>query len=825
MTWPNISFAAAFALATVAVASPARAELAETPLLEDWLFQAAGQPLDVRATAEVARARELVSRLLRDAPNLDLSVELRELARLEQRLKAERAVGNELYLAVRAVKRRIMLRNPAIDFSSLLLIDQPYPRQPSGMSWPYDKGAGQIARHENSHRNGMMATPGGKLVVLRGLRPDAERLEIGPAGDGSYWRPDLSFDGRQVLFCFKPREDKAFHLYEVAVDGSGLRQITFGNYDDLDPIYLPDGNLLFVSTRCHTYVRCMPHANSYVLTRCDADGKNIYILSHGNECEWLPSLLEDGRIVYSRWEYTDKPLWRVQSLWTVNPDGTGAAVLWGNQSVWPDHLAEPRAIPGTSRVMFTGLGHHQWFAGSVGSVDPRVGREFPHGLTKITADVAWPEVGNGPVDPVESQHYVAPGEFDAFKSPFPISEQDFLVSAKRKGDEKFRLYLMDVRGNCELLVEGRHNVWHAMPVRPRPRPPVQPDRVAWPGTGSQRRDPAPGTFYSADVYEGVPDLPRGMVKMIRVWQQEHTTFSTGGQTFRWSGPGISIVQEDAVKRILGTAPVHEDGSFYFEAPAGKMLYFQLLDEHGRALQTMRSFTGVMPGEHRGCVGCHEQHSTAPAVRRSLALSRPADSLTPPPWGRETIGYERFVQPVLDRYCGKCHQGGGEARKKLDLTLRPAYEFVNEPYLTLVGPAIWVEPKIADVPCPNPSAAGYGLAGIFPVEAFAAEDQLRPIKYHNIPPVRAEALVRKYATIPPLTALSYRSPLVERAISGKHHGVQVDTVSLQRLIAWVDAFGPYRGLEEVLSLPDPDFAGIEALPIRPRLENAPQIPRP
>jgi hypothetical protein len=184
-----------------------------------------------------------------------------------------------------------------------------------------------------------------------------------------------------------------------------------------------------------------------------------------------------------------------------------------------------------------------------------------------------------------------------------------------------------------------------------------------------------------------------------------------------------------------------------------------------------------------------------------------------------------VQPVLDRCCGKCHQGDGEARKKLDLTLRPAYGFLKEPYLTLVGPAIWIEPKVADMPRPSPTAPGYGLAGIYRVEAFMPDEALKPITYHNVPPVRLDVLVAKYATLRPLTTLSYRSPLIALAMSGKHHDVKVDPVSLQRLIAWVDALGPYRGLEEIRAMPDPDFAGIERLAIQPRLKSAPDIPRP
>jgi hypothetical protein len=452
--------------------------------------------------------------------------------------------------------------------------------------------------------------------------------------------------------------------------------------------------------------------------------------------------------------------------------------------------------------MFAGVGHHDWFSGCIGIVDPAKGLNFPHGLTKVTSDRPWPEVSTPPVDPHEAADYHESGRYTSYKTPFPLSEEDFLVSARGEGD-KFRLYLMDIHGNRELIYEGTHNVWHAMPLRPRPIPPRIPDRVVWPGTGKDRKKAELGAFYSADVCEGLPDVPRAQVKFLRVFQSDPKTYSTWFKTFRLSGPPVSVVYEESVKRIVTTVPVESDGSVYFKAPPGAALHFQLLDGNHRCLQTMRSFAGLMPGEQRGCVGCHASHSVAPAATAGVALRRGPTELTPPPWGAESIGYERFVQPVLDRYCGKCHQGNGEARKDLDLTLRPGVNVFKEPYLTLVGAAGWQNP-VSDRRQP-----GYGAAGAIPVETM---DETK-----NDP--------KALATLPPRTTLSAASRLVEIAASGKHYDVRVDALSLQRLTAWVDANCPYLGSEELRTMPDPDFPGIERLPIRPRVGTAPTIDRP
>lgn len=763
---------------------------AEEILKRDWRHQAEGPVTGERIRHEIAWARRVAARIAGEhGEGVDFSRDLAELKTLEAR--AVDAADETLYFAVRRVKRRIMFANPIVDFDRVLFVDIPFPQ---GSEW----------QHETRHRLGYMAVPGGRLMVLNGLSPAGHLTKLAPVEPlhGTFWRPDLSFDAQRVLFCFHPANEKTYHLYEINIDGSGLRQITGGIYDDVDPIYLPDSeHIVFASTRGHNYVRCMPPTNSFTLTRCDLDGRNIYLISQNNEPDYLPALLQDGRMIYTRWEYTDKPLWRIQSLWTMYPDGTQAATFWGNQTVWPDLLRDARQIPGSHRVMFTGSAHHNWFAGSIGIVDTRKGLNFPQGLTKVTAEVEWPESGNGPVDPVESQRYHTSGRYRAYQCPYPLSESDFLVSADRDG--KFVLYLMDVEGNRELVYEGTHNILHAIPVKPRSRPPVIPSAVRWP-TAAERRHPADGVIFSSDVYQNAPAQLRDKAKYLRILSMDAKTYSYWyKRPYASTGPVVSMVSSEGVKRILGTVPIEADGSVNFVAPSGKALYFQLLDEKQRALQTMRSVTGVMPGEARGCLGCHEMYSTAPAAAGpAIALARAPSRITPPPWGDESISYMRFVQPVLDKYCGECHQGSGEARKTLDLAFRGDGLF-KEPYVTLLGNPSWG----AAYHPPGDPPPGFGIADTILVEAYDTRDPAA------------------YTTPEPMTKLSYRSRLVEMASSGQHYGVQVDEVSRQKLIAWVDAMGPYLGDEEVREIDDPQFQGIDWLAIRPQIKHAPVVIRP
>jgi hypothetical protein len=766
---------------------------ARAALQRDWLHQADENPTPERIRHEIQWAREMAERI-RAAQHgqLDFRRELAALAELEQQVAPLKKADVGLYLRVRALKRAMMFRNPVTQIDRLLLVDMPLPQ-------------GSEPRHETRHRLGYMAVPGARLLVLEGLHPGGKVRQLMPQAPlhGSFWRPDVSWDGKRVLMSFKPHNEKSFHLYEINADGTGLVQLTDGPYDDFDPIYLPDGkHLLFSTTRAHTYVRCMPPTNSFILARCDADGKNIYLVSQNNEPDYLPSVANDGRVVYTRWEYTDKPLWRAQKLWTMNPDGTQVVTLWGNQSVWPDVLKDARSIPGSQRVMFTGSAHHNWFSGSVGIVDPTRGFNFPQGLTKVTADVTWPETGNGPVDPIESPRYHPSGFYPAYYSPYPLSEQDFLVSAERSG--KFLLYLMDVDGNRELVYEGVHNVLHAIPLTARRRPPVIADRVAWPDR-EHRLNPDGGVIYSGNVYQNAPKVLRNKARYLRVMQIDPKTYTYWHKRpYLSTGPVVSALQSEGVKRVLGTVPIEADGSVAFHVPPGRPLHFQLLDENHRALQTMRSFVGVMPGEYRGCLGCHESHSRSPMpVNGCDALTKRPRHITPPAWSDDTVSYARYVQPVLDKYCGSCHQGQGEAVKTLDLTQRPGFLNFTEPYMTLIGRPTWGRAY------QRPAAAppGFGIANPIMVEGYEKTDPAA------------------YVTPPPMTFLSFRSRLVDLAASGKHYGVKADPVSVARLTVWIDAMCPFLGDEEVRSEDDPVFPGVDWLAVRPLIKNAPRIVRP
>ena len=201
-------------------------------------------------------------------------------------------------------------------------------------------------------------------------------------------------------------------------------------------------------------------------------------------------------------------------------------------------------------------------------------------------------------------------------------------------------------------------------------------------------------IFSGNVYQNAPPQLRGKAKYLRVLHIDPKTYTYWyKRPYISTGPVVSAVQSEGVKRVLGTVPIEADGSVAFHAPPGMALHFQLLDENGRALQTMRSFVGVMPGEQRGCLGCHESHSRAPQYegRRASRWRRTRAPITPPPWSDTTVSYPRYVQPVLDKYCGKCHQGDGEGMKALDLTSRPGFLGFAEPYHVLIGRPSWGTP--------------------------------------------------------------------------------------------------------------------------------------
>ncbi len=797
------------------------AENAQVLVENEWSLQRGTVAWTTTIQDELIRIARI---LRRQAPGLQpqaLQAHQERLAALEVKAAQEPPVHSQsLYLAIRRFKRQLLLNDPQIDFQRFVCIDIGYSSN----------------QHQTLHRNAAFAASGGRLLVVNGLGPDAKAQTLAPQSGNAaaFWRPDVSYDGTKVLFCMKPTPEATFHLYEASIDDRRSRQITHGAYDDLDPVYAPDGNIVFTTTRCNQFLPCGGSAyRMHILARCDAEGKNLYFLSANHETDYLPVFLPDGRLLFTRWEYYDKSVSRVHALWTCNPDGTGINVMWGNQSRWPDILWNARPIPNTQDILFCSGGHHTAFSGSLGIVRPNKGTNYPNGLYTLTPDVPWAEVGRGPEDHVYNPDFHPPTCYVGYQTPFPISEDLILVSARTGLSTDFRketdrrwhhLYLMDYDGNMELLYGGATNILHAQPIRKRDKPPLIASSVKWPGRMTRADQQAePGILFSSDVYEGTT-IPRGSVKALRVFDAECRTFSNCknlgytpqlGAVYRQEGAfalkngegGIDIVGEtpvsfvyaDAPKRILGTVPVAEDGSVCFKVPPLRALYFQLLDERGRCLHTMRSMVHVMPGERRGCVGCHETHSVAPAPGTSLALKSPPRDLQPPPWGDATVSFPRFVQPVLDKHCTACH-GGKEADAEPNLTHRAKAPLdFSWPYVKLL---FGDNPKTPQ-DLPKTSIAG-------PI--FTATTYENPaVKY----PTRE-------TVVPPMTAMSYRSRLIEMSTTGKHHGVKVSAEEEAQLVAWVDALCPYNGLEELLARPDPDPALNARFSYPARMRTAPVV---
>jgi hypothetical protein len=537
--------------------------------------------------------------------------------------------------------------------------------------------------------------------ALKAFNPASgkSRMIIG-SKDGIVRDPEVSFDGTRILFSMRKNKEDFYHIYEIKADGTDLKQLTFADYvSDIDPLYLPDGSIVFSSTREPKFCMCNRHimCNLFLM---DSDGANIIQLGNSTLHEAHSTLLNDGRILYDRWEYVDRNFGDAQALWTVRPDGTKHSIYYGNNTPSPAAVIDARPIPGSQMIacIFGACHDRPW--GALVLLDRRLGVDGIKPVVRI-----WPANSIGKVAPEGDTRLE---DFDAFASipvkyedPFPLNENQILVSRfiqKPDGtySDKMGMYLVDAANNTETLVlDGNLGVFDPQPLCERFKPAILPVKRDFNGST--------GIFFVQDVYEGthMKGIEAGSVKFLRVIESppklNWTVQPWGGQGQQ--APGMNWTNFEN-KRILGEIPVEEDGSAYFEVPANKFVYFQLLDKDRKMVQSMRSGTIVQSGEVNGCIGCHDDRLNVPPAGGKALRALQAGPARMNGWnGRapELFSYMKQVQPIFDNKCVSCHDFDVSNRNKLVLAAD------NNPFFNASYIDLYVKKKI--------TVAGAGPAAI------------------------------------------------------------------------------------------------------------------
>ncbi|MCX6872828.1 MAG: hypothetical protein NTW21_03325 [Verrucomicrobia bacterium] len=432
--------------------------------------------------------------------------------------------------------------------------------------------------------------------------------------------PQVSHDAKRILFSYRKGGTHYFNLHEINSDGTGLRQITSGDWDDVEPCYLPDGGIAFCSSRCKRYVMCW-YAPVAVMFRCEADGSAMRMLSSNSVTENTPAILPDGRILYTRWEYVNRDAISFHHLWTMNPDGTEQQVYFGNQTPG-EVFIDAQPIPQSRGVVFIDAGYH--------------GTPEHAGKVMVVSELSGPNA-TAMVKGITPE--------DGFRDPYSLSSHSYLVARENS------ILLLDDVGTTTPLYAGRQMVHEPRLLKPRVHEPVIPSRV------DLSKNTA--TLFVADVYQGrnMDGIKRGDIKKLLVLEDlpKPANYHGGGTTPIAHGGTWSL------KRIIGTVPVADDGSACFEVPPLRSLYLALLDANDRSIKQMRSFMTLQPGEQRGCVGCHEARTQSPPSRPGLtALQREPCRIEPLAGVPDVFDFPRDIQPILDRHCVRCHSAAKRA---------------------------------------------------------------------------------------------------------------------------------------------------------------------
>ncbi|NIA16171.1 MAG: hypothetical protein GWP08_19080, partial [Nitrospiraceae bacterium] len=585
--------------------------------------------------------------------------------------------------------------------------------------------------------------PGGSVCRLDIPRIDgrlapeqAVATSLFESGDGIARTPAADYGLSTIYFAYRPLEEGYYHIMAMDPDGGNLRQLTDGPFHDYWPCPLPDGDLAVISTRCRQRFLCW-RPQAFVLFRMNADGGDFRPLSYANLSEWAPSVMNDGRIVWTRSEYQDKGADFGHTLWAIRPDGTKPELVFGNTIIQPNGYANGREVPGTKEFSCTLISHFGDLNGPIALVDTDRGRFNKEAITSLTPEVPWP--GMWPIE-------------ECFRDPVPLARDYFLCS--HAPQRRFHLFVIDRFGNRELLyADPAISSMCPTPFRRQEPPPVLAANV------DLTKDT--GEFMLEDVYAGIsPPVERGTVKYLRVVEEVRANLDQMPDgTYRDDHPAFQDWYASPVHKVSGPygwttyvakaprglVPVEEDGSAHFTAPAGKVLYFQVLDKDLNELQRMRSVVQLQPGEKRSCIGCHESRQSAPVNRGSPMAQEP---VTPQvaDWGGKPLFYERVVQPVFDKNCTQCHDAG----HKMGIDLRGDLDAEKVPasYRTLVEKGLV---HYADM--------GYNSGGC--------------------------------EKLPPLSLGTVKSKLWD-VLNAGHHDVKLTRDEMRRIKTWIDLNCPLWG---------------------------------
>lgn len=477
--------------------------------------------------------------------------------------------------------------------------------------------------------------------------------------EGGVRDPCVHYDGKKILFAYRPGGEYHNHLYEINVDGTGMRQLTDGPDDDIEPIYLPDGNLVFCSSRTRRWVPCL-NAQVATLHRAAGNGDNIRMLTANVETENTPWVMPDGRLLFMRWEYVERDRGFPHGLWTINPDGTGIMTFWGNMNE-PDVFIDAKPIPGTNEVIFIrhphGSGEH---VGSITILNPDDGPDAKSSVRQVTPNIKLDRK-------------------KGYRDPWPIAPGVYLAC------QEDRLYLLNDDGQRLLL----HRVpagWVHEPrsLKAHPRPPVLPDRTDL--------SKGTGTVILADVTQArrFEDVERNDVDHLLLIEILPKPVHHTGHTENLSYNGNFFLE-----RVWGNVPVEEDGSAFFEVPAMRNFFMVAMDKEGKSLKRMQSFVTLQPGEVTSCVGCHENRTeTSKRITNLTALKRAPSQIEKPEGIPEIFHFPRDIQPILDKHCVECHDNDTRAGNVvLNDDLDPWF---NQAYIT--------------IRCRNLIASGFGGVG-------------------------------------------------------------------------------------------------------------------